>query len=164
MTRHPLVVLLVLAAAGGAVAGCKLPKRKGKDAGAPISYTAPTYTTPTSTSTVGSVDPEEVVKKQYLKHKSGCDSGDTFACVNVGFDYQKGLGVPKDETTAADYYKKACDAHTRDGAEGCADLAWLYEMGLGLPKDEVKAAALYKQGCDLGAKLGCNNLGVMYRD
>jgi hypothetical protein len=87
-----------------------------------------------------------------------------FQCVNVGYDYQQGLGVAQDYSTAAVFYGKACDDKSREGAEGCADLGWLLEMGFGVTKDEVKSLGLYKLACGLGAKLGCNNLGVMYRD
>ena len=148
MNRTIALCLIAVAVIAGA-AGCKLPKMKKKDAGAPYVYTPPTVAT-TATTAVPSVDPsavEEAAKKAYLKHKSSCDMGNAFDCVNVGFDYQKGLGVPKDESTAADYYKKACDSHSRDGAEGCADLAWLYEMGYGVPKDEVIRSFQYAQTC-----------------
>jgi TPR repeat protein len=119
----------------------------------------------TATARTPPIDPAEAARREtHAMHRAQCDGGDVFQCVNVGYDYQQGLGVAQDYATAAVFYGKACDDKSREGAEGCADLAWLLEMGFGVTKDEVKSFGLYKLACGLGAKLGCNNLGVMYRD
>src|SRR5215831_12394360 len=109
----PLLLLLPICA-------CKFPfkKRAYPDAGTyTYSSPLPTVTTTATIAPVPTVDPEAVAKRNYATHKASCDAGDAFACVNVGYDYQTGLGVPQDFATSAVYYKKACDTHTRVAAE-----------------------------------------------
>jgi hypothetical protein len=80
-------------------------------------------------------------------------------CTNLGYLYERGVGVSKDERTAAEFYKKSCDAKL---PVGCVNLGNFYDNGKVFPQDVKKSAELYKKGCDFGASSGCNNLGVAY--
>jgi TPR repeat protein len=80
-------------------------------------------------------------------------------CTNLGYLYEHGTGVGKDERVAADYYKKSCDAKL---PIGCQNLGNIYDAGRVVPQDHKKAAELYKKSCDLGSSGGCNNLGLKY--
>jgi TPR repeat protein len=89
--------------------------------------------------------------------RKDCDKGD---CTNYGYIHASGIGVPKSQERAAEFYKKACDAKR---PVGCSNLGILYANGqIGKGADYKKAAELYKRSCDLGGGSGCNNLGYLY--
>jgi TPR repeat protein len=61
-------------------------------------------------------------------------------------------GVPKDDTTAYDFYRKACDA----GADvGCYNAGVLLEAGRGVDKDFAAARDLYARVCKAGSTTAC---------
>jgi TPR repeat protein len=80
-------------------------------------------------------------------------------CTNLGYLYEHGTGLPKDERLAKDYYQRSCDAKL---PIGCQNLGNVYDAGRVVPQDHKKAAELYKKSCDLGSSGGCNNLGLKY--
>jgi TPR repeat protein len=80
-------------------------------------------------------------------------------CTTLGYLYEHGTGLGKDERVAADYYKKSCDVKL---PIGCQNLGNVYDAGRVVPQDHKKAAELYKKSCDLGSSGGCNNLGLKY--
>ncbi|MEM9572032.1 MAG: hypothetical protein AAF996_11235 [Pseudomonadota bacterium] len=57
---------------------------------------------------------------------SSCDAGNPSACYNVGFAYQRGAYVAKDEPHAAVYFDKACEL---DHGLGCAAFIMLRQYG-----------------------------------
>ena len=94
-----------------------------------------------------------------IRLQKGCDGGYMDDCYKLGYNYDEGIGVPKDLVKANALYKRACDVA---GIGGCAGLGWNYANGLGVPKDVRKASALYKRACDGGNMAGCSNLGHSY--
>jgi TPR repeat protein len=80
-------------------------------------------------------------------------------CTNLGYLYEHGTGLAKDERLAKDYYQKSCDAKL---PIGCQNLGNVFDAGRVVPQDHKKAADLYKKSCDLGSSGGCNNLGLKY--
>jgi TPR repeat protein len=82
-----------------------------------------------------------------------------YAETNLGWLYENGQGLPKDEAQAASWYRKAAD---HGDAQGQINLGWLYEMGQGVVKDEAEAARWYQKAADLGAPVGADNLGHLY--
>jgi TPR repeat protein len=68
--------------------------------------------------------------------------------VRLGILHQDGHGVPKDETAAANLYRKAAD----DGSSsGMHNLALLFDKGHGVDRrDPEQAASLMLQAIDLG--------------
>jgi hypothetical protein len=90
-----------------------------------------------------------------------CDAGSAVSCVNLGYMYENGQGVTRDDSHAAALYSKGCDA---GNALGCVNLGIMYEIGKGVAKDNSHAAALFSKGCDAGNARGCTNLGYMYEN
>ena len=82
-----------------------------------------------------------------------------YAETNLGWLYENGQGVPKDEAQAASWYRKAAD---HGDAQGQINLGWLYEMGRGVVKDETEAARWYQKAADQGSPVGADNLGHLY--
>ena len=66
-------------------------------------------------------------------------------CGHLGFMYEYGNGVEKNEQKAVELYKKACDGGE---VHGCTNLGVMYEYAIGVEKNEQKAVELYKKACD----------------
>src|SRR5689334_7019543 len=70
------------------------------------------------------------------------------ACSNLGYLYDTGRGVWKDQAKANELYQRACDGDDADGY-GCSALGTNYLYGQsGLEKDEAKAAKLFQLACE----------------
>jgi hypothetical protein len=54
--------------------------------------------------------------------------------------YANGLGVPKDDTEAVKWFRKAAD---EGDAQAQTELGSMYAFGLGVPKDEAEAYKWY---------------------
>jgi serine/threonine protein kinase len=97
-----------------------------------------------------------------------CTRGDGEACGHLGVMYMIGpeRGVAEDDSRAAEFLKKACDAGY---AYGCRLLGVLYENGTGVAKDIPQASSLYlrevelySKACDAGDASGCYEAGAAY--
>jgi TPR repeat protein len=66
------------------------------------------------------------------------EKGSSAAQLFVGFMYDNGQGVPKDNAAAADWYREAAE---RDNMVAQVRLAIMYRDGRGVPEDRVKAWA-----------------------
>ncbi len=64
------------------------------------------------------------------------EQGDATAQFNLGFLYDKGLGVPQDYAQARDWYRKAAAQGLQGGQYY---LGRLYARGQGVPQDYVQA-------------------------
>jgi TPR repeat protein len=89
----------------------------------------------------------------------GCDNGSMAACVELGYQYSRGLGVGVDFARAAQLVQKACDAAN---VGGCYWLGVFYEKGQGVTQDFEKAKHWYEETCAESELRGCNNLGYLY--
>ncbi|MEM8553344.1 MAG: hypothetical protein AAGF71_00825 [Pseudomonadota bacterium] len=99
----------------------------------------------------------------YYAHRlwtAACAGGRASSCTNLGFLYERGLGVDQDYARAYELYEQGCDG---GNAIGCTNLGVLYDEGHGVDQDYASAHELYEQGCDGGNALGCTNLGYLYR-
>jgi hypothetical protein len=72
--------------------------------------------------------------------------GDPEAQTNVGEIYERGMGVPPDYASAAQWYQKAAD---KGYSRALFNLGTLYEQGLGVEQDPLKALNLYRQAWGL---------------
>jgi hypothetical protein len=72
--------------------------------------------------------------------------GDPEAMTNVGEIYERGMGVPPDYATAAEWYQKAAD---KGYSRALFNLGTMYEQGLGVEQDQLKALNLYRQAWGL---------------
>jgi TPR repeat protein len=93
------------------------------------------------------------------KLQLGCDGYVGFACARIGSHYWNGMGLPKDEEKAADFFERAC--LLRNGV-GCVELASALQLGKGRQRDEVLALTMLKDGCKLDKADGCFALGTAY--
>jgi TPR repeat protein len=76
--------------------------------------------------------------------------GLTFAQNSLGWLYQKGIGIPRDEAKALKWYKKAAD---KGFAEAQFNLGSMYENGKGVPRDDVEAAKWYRKAAEQGEEI-----------
>jgi TPR repeat protein/serine/threonine protein kinase len=78
---------------------------------------------------------------------------------NRGIAYQNGEGVPKDETEAVKWYRKAAELGLA-GAQN--NLGVCYQEGQGIAKDEAEAVNWYRKAAEQGLDLAQNNLAICY--
>jgi TPR repeat protein len=81
------------------------------------------------------------------------------ACAWLGYFYDNGVVVSRDDDRAVKLYRSACEAG--DGA-GCVALGDAYRMGDGVGQDNGVAETLYKKSCDVGYAEGCWEYGSVY--
>ncbi|MEM7638804.1 MAG: SEL1-like repeat protein [Pseudomonadota bacterium] len=84
---------------------------------------------------------------------SSCDANNSSACYNIGFAYQRGVHIAKDDAGAAPYYDKACRL---DHGHGCAAFIMLWQHGhaeTDTPERYVKKAT---EACRAGALDACH--------
>jgi len=87
------------------------------------------------------------------------DQGEAIAQFYLGFMYDIGLGMLKDDQQAAAWYRKAAeqgyvDAQTKMGE--------MYREGRGVSKDDQQAAAWYRKAAGQGHTIAQFHLGFMY--
>jgi hypothetical protein len=102
---------------------------------------------------------EKRVAGKYLKL---AESGDAIAMSYLGMFFRVGKGLPKDDTQAICWLRRAADA-----GDGLA----MYHLGLyyhhgdaGLPQDGVQALNWYLKAAAAGSTSAMNNIGVCYED
>ncbi|MEG2787574.1 MAG: tetratricopeptide repeat protein [Romboutsia sp.] len=101
------------------------------------------------------------MKKSIYWFEKSSKQGDSNSQNNLGYIYEKGLGVDIDYKKAMYFYKKSAS----QGDEiGQCNLGYMYEKGLGVEIDYKKAIFFYEKSASQGDEVGQNNLGEMYRD
>src|SRR2546421_626362 len=104
-----------------------------------------------------------------LDLERACGAGKAAACDELGSRLEEGLGVRRDETRAAQLFRKACKEKNPDG---CADDARARDLGdpsacsfLGdtyaRSNDMVRAILFFKRACDAGFAHGCAGQGYL---
>lgn len=78
----------------------------------------------------------------------------------IGFQYEKGIGVRQSYGDAANWYRKAAD---QGDSRSMKNLGQLYELGLGVPEDWVRAAKWYQKSADKGDRDGEAALARAYQ-
>ena len=91
--------------------------------------------------------------------KAKAESGDAKAQYNLGFMYDKGLGVPQDATQALHWYGKAAE---QGHVNAQFHLGTLYEQGLGVAQDNALAASWYRKSAEQGLDHAQYRLSLMY--
>ncbi len=87
------------------------------------------------------------------------EQGDAVAQHNLGFMYEKGLGVPQDYAKALQWYRKAAE---QGFAESQYNLGVMYAKGQGVPQDDAEAVGWYRKAAEQGYAGAQFNLGFMY--
>jgi hypothetical protein len=104
--------------------------------------------------------PKEAVASALQKIRSSCENGKAVWCRRLGFWYEQGLTVAKDEPSARSYYLRACEG---GDLRGCADAGRMLWAGQGGTKEPDQALVILEKGCaDSEAGAGaCSHLGMI---
>ena len=113
--------------------------------------------------TATSCSSDEYMKQQAAQHwsiwKAAAEAGSTDAQCLLARCYLDGLTVPKDERTAAKWYRKAADSGSTFGMLG---LGYCYINALGVAKDPEEGVKWIKKSADLGDDMAMVTLGGYY--
>lgn len=78
---------------------------------------------------------------------------------SYGMQLLSGLGIKKDETTAAEWFRRSA---ALDNPAGIFNLALVLETGTGTERDRTEAHALYIKAAELGHPSAMNRLAQLY--
>jgi len=98
--------------------------------------------------------PDEVIRQLEL-----AEQGSPTAQEYMGYLYQTGTEIPKDEGKAVKWCRKAAD---QGHAIAQYDLGMMYLNGAGVPKDEIEAVKWFRKAADQGHATAQFNLGMLY--
>ena len=88
------------------------------------------------------------------------EQGNAKAQTNLGFIYERGLGVTQDYAEAVGWYRKAAE---QGYARAQLNLGLMYSRGRGVPQDYAEAVGWDRKAADQGYAKAQYNLGFMYR-
>lgn len=100
-------------------------------------------------------NPKEAIKW----YEKAAKSGNVSAYYNIGFCYDKGIGVQQNNKKAVKYYKKAAKMGSAFAANS---LAICYYTGKGVIKDYPEAYRLFKMAADSGNPAAFANVARCY--
>ena len=103
-----------------------------------------------------SVDYAKAMKYYHI----AAERGNTDAMNDIGFMYERGLGVTKDDAEATKWYRKAAE---QGHAGGQLNLGYMYEKGYGVTKDNAEAVKWYRKAAEQGDAIAQCNLGICYQ-
>ena len=89
----------------------------------------------------------------------GWRTEDNGALNNLGWMYQKGLGVKQNYNRALFWYSRASK---KGDSEAQKNIGWMYHQGLGVKKDYTIAIFWYRKAANQKNATAQNNLGLMY--
>ncbi len=92
-------------------------------------------------------------------YRRGAEAGNARAMADLGYAYQNGEGVARNDQEAFKWYTKAVEL---GDARAKARLANLYGTGRGVPQDGARAFALSREAADAGDESGFVVLGNCY--
>jgi TPR repeat protein len=72
--------------------------------------------------------------------------------VGLALLYKAGAGVSRDDSYAAELFRRACD---QGEGMACYSLGYMYAHGEGVDVDLDQAAKLFRAACDGGDRTGC---------
>lgn len=98
---------------------------------------------------------------KYYKKTVAMDGDYAKDWLRIGYQYEKGLGTPRDLKKTFECYKKAADAGIPDGYN---NLGACYKHGWGCEKDDGKALAYYHLAVEHGSGFAYANIGDFYYD
>ena len=95
----------------------------------------------------------------FAETKKKAEAGDATAQYSLGFMYNLGIGVPKDDKEAVKWSRLAADQGI---ARAQYNLGNMYYKGEGVPKDFAEAVKWYRKAAEQGFAYAQSNLGLMY--
>ena len=87
-------------------------------------------------------DPKVIETINVEWYKKAAEQGIVDVQVNLGWMYQYGVGVKKDETKALELYRKAAE---QGNVKAQFNTGWMYYTGSGIAKDKDKAVEWFKK-------------------
>ena len=91
--------------------------------------------------------------------RTRANKGEARAQGTLGNMYQLGRGVPRSDTEAVVWYRKAAE---QGDSVAQANLGMMNEMGRGVPQSDTEAVVWYRKAAEQGQAQAQNNLGEMY--
>ncbi|KAF0497054.1 calmodulin-dependent protein kinase [Gigaspora margarita] len=85
--------------------------------------------------------------------------GDADGTSNLGYCYQNGIGIEKDEYKVYIYYKKFAEI---GNIVRIYNVGYCYNKGIGIEKDKNKAFIYYQKSAKMGNTNGTYNIGYCY--
>jgi TPR repeat protein len=95
----------------------------------------------------------------FEKFKKAAELGDSWAQNDVGYCYEKGKGVEKNDVESVSWYRLAAE---QGNAYAQCNLGLCYESGRGVSKDLLEARKWYRRGADQGYPASQYNLARCY--
>ena len=83
---------------------------------------------------------DDAAKKKFEATKAKAEKGDARAQYKLGYAYDEGQGVPKNDKEAVKWYRKAAE---QGYASAQSNLGYAYDWGEGVLEDDVTAYAWY---------------------
>ena len=100
-------------------------------------------------------------KLEIKKNRELAKKGDIKAQNEVGYYYQNGIGVSKDDAEAVRWYRLAAEQGLALAQD---NLGWMYQNGLGIEQNYTEAVNWYRKAADQGHANAQNNMGWMYQN
>ena len=91
--------------------------------------------------------------------RQAAERGDPNAMFRLGVMLGRGIGVPQNDDTAAEWFRKSAEAGS---AEGMANLAFMYQEGRGVEQDYAAAHGWTRKAADQGYADAVFTLGQMH--
>jgi TPR repeat protein len=98
-------------------------------------------------------------KELFESYMKAAEEGNLDAQTNVGFHYQNGIGIPKDENKAFEWYMKAAKGGNVDAQNNLGDC---YKNGIGVPKNDKESFEWYIKAAEGGSLNAQTNIGHYY--
>ncbi|GBB90473.1 hypothetical protein RclHR1_17450004 [Rhizophagus clarus] len=97
----------------------------------------------------------------FERYMKAAEEGSLVAQTNIGFHYQNGIGIPKDENKAFEWYMKAAEGGNVDAQNNLGDC---YKKGIGVPKNDDKSFEWYMKSAEGGNLNAQTNIGHCYEN
>src|ERR1051326_5820390 len=94
-------------------------------------------------------------------YRRAAEQGHAVAQYELGFCYESGQGVTKDEVEAVRWYRKAAE---QGHAAAQNNVGVRYDSGQGVAKDEMEAARWFRKAADQGYAVAQFNLAMCYNN
>lgn len=103
--------------------------------------------------------PLAITDIEFVRIEKKAKEGDAISQFNLGFMFKHGISVPKDNVTAALWYRRAAD---QNHAPAQSNLGMMYANGEGVAPDPAEAVRWYLKAGLQGNPPAQHNLGLMY--
>jgi len=106
--------------------------------------------------------PRDPVRARALLHRSCVNENSAVeACAALATAYEDGQGGDRDRTTAAKYYRWACNA---GHVESCMKRGNLLTKGRGIERDDHEALSMFRRACEGGVSGACHYGGQILEE